>query len=157
MMNWTHATAADSDSVCLAVYVYGTISATTANRCLWNPISGYSASDSCDDNSTTANKMTDSTVAHCFGTIPSFYITRSARKGVSSTFLQLTTTGRVPIRRWPLGINRYASSTGITIPLSDNAGNPVPFPYITVVVQNVFPNATGNITNLEVNYWPRVW
>ena len=57
---------------------------------------------------------------------------------------------KIPRWAWRDG----ASVNGIMLPLSDNAGNPCPFPYIEVEVLNLQPYR--GLTGVTCDVWPRV-
>jgi hypothetical protein len=153
--------------VLFGVWVYGQVSATTANRCQWSPSNGWSgnALDSCLDNTAASLRVNDSSnaVCHCLTDPPSFVVTR---QGAFSWVNNTTAAGpwysiiagqRIKIRKIPGYAIRYASVNGIHLTLSDNAGNPSPFNYLLVKLGNIGPYGNWTLTNTEANFWGRVW
>ena len=160
MVTYAHPTAADSDTVILAIYVYGMRSLTDAAPHLMTayvpPPSGgvLAVGDSCVDNSV-ANDST-AAVGHCLREVPTFVVLRDPRR-LTATFLSQTAGARQGIRKLPIYAYRIGGVTGTMLNLESNTGTPFSFPYILVKVANLHPYANGTLTNIEVNFWPRVF
>lgn len=167
MLTWA-AAVADTDSVRIAVKVYGTTSPTSGNWHLWTPNGPVmNATDTCS----MSGKVAADSGAAALGRCPqplSFFVTTFV--GVSP-FLRVGITvpaacqtvyagpgiagvGRVRIRQFPSGIFRQPSANAVMLNLTDNAGAPCPFPYIRIEVTNASTGST--LTNIEANLWPRV-
>lgn len=145
MLTWGTATAADSDSVNIVVRIYGATSLSSANMYLWTPQSTFNSADTCYDNATTP--VVGST--HCMTPTPTFYITRNSLS-VLNWRGSVLPVRRIPTFAWRNG----ASTTGITLPLTDASGAVCPFPYLILELTNVHPRK--NLTSVTGYYWPRV-
>ena len=170
MLTWATAVAApaDTDSVRIAVRVYGTTSSTSSNWHLWTPLAVYTAGDTCETN---GQVEADSTgTGRCLKPI-SFWVGRqpSTRLGMPAngftpvigaaawifdgTFTTATAK-MIKIRKVPILCLRWGSANGVMLNLTDNAGAPCPFPYIRIEVTNLTRGQT--LSNVEANLWPRV-
>jgi hypothetical protein len=172
MLTWACA-AVDTDSVRIAVRVYGTTSSTSGNWHLWTPMATYGAGDTCMGPATSISTANDSlTVGRCLKPV-SFWVGRAVG-GVESapfiygdhtTLLQATSTTagtRYRVRKIPAYALRWGSANAVMLNLTDNTGAPCPFPYIRIEVSNCTGASSGivgascAITNLEANIWSRV-
>ena len=156
-------TAADSDSVKLAVRVYGKVSINSGTLHLWTPSGGVIASgDTCFTN---GRVDVDSTgVGRCMSPI-SFFLCRAINGSYPAMNIDATnsawyqapaiTAGKtLKIRKVPSYALRPMGVQGTMLNLSDNAGNPCPFPYILIEVANLTRGT--NLTSVSCDFWPRV-
>ena len=161
------APAADSDSVRIAVRVWGKTSLNSGNLYLWTPQSTMALYDTCVTN---GQVDADSTGAgRCLQPI-SFWVGR-ARTSLYSTAATTTTVkgelsnlydgtfttpaGKsVRIRKIPGWAYRNAGSNGAMLDLSSESGNAIPFPFILVEVINATKGV--NLTSVTCDVWPRV-
>jgi len=164
MLRWS-ITAADSDSVRIAVRVYGKTSINSGTLHLWTPAgAGNITNDTCNTSSVAAADSGGG-AGRCIAPV-SFWISRLvgpytagaivSAAGCSNLYSGAAVggTGRVRIRRIPSYTWRPPGIQGVMLPLSDSAGNPCPFPYILVEVVNASPGST--LTSLSCDVWPRV-
>jgi hypothetical protein len=170
MLTWSCA-AVDSDSVRIAVRVYGATSSTSGNWYLWTPSVTYSLADTC------AGPMTAGADSLTFGRClkpVSFWVGRYANQQTETSpwiygdhtslisGASMTAGSRVRIRKVPSWAWRWASSNAVMLNLTDNSGAPCPFPYIRIEVANVTGASSGvvgascSLTNVQADIWPRV-
>jgi hypothetical protein len=182
MLTWAAATA-DTDSIRIAVRVYGTTSSTSSNWHLWTPMTttvignnaGVPVLDSCVMDGMVAADSGLGGRGRCLKPV-SFWVGRSTGTGTEwrpriSTLLTSLYQGAsiggsgafVAIRKIPSYNMRWGSANGVMLNLTDQSGAPCPFPYIRIEVYNCSANnnslaggAAGTITNVEANLWPRV-
>jgi len=158
---------ADTDSVRIAVKVYGLTSSTSGNWHLWTPTTVYGSTDTCAMNGKVAADSGAAAAGRCPQPLSFFVLTNAgvnatARAGVTVPAACQTVyagpgiagTGRVRIRQLPAGIIRQCSANAVMLNLTDNAGAPCPYPYIRIEVTNASTGST--LTNIEANIWPRV-
>jgi hypothetical protein len=144
LVTWAFAAAADSDSVNIAIFVSKKTSAASGIRynAAYTPVAG-SKSDSTWAYYTVGEQV--------MRPIPTYYITRN-----NLNFLAITgpSNSANPVR-FPIGIYRLgASSTGISIPLSDITGAFTPGSYLEITAANLHPRK--NLTGFQIDYWPGV-
>jgi hypothetical protein len=161
MLTWSSA-AADTDSVRIAVRVYGRKSLNSGNLYLWTPSSGITAADTCV---TLGQVDADSSgVGRCLQPV-SFIVAKPRHlggfvvKGEMSNIYDGTFTTpankSVRIRKIPGNAWRpYLGTGSVMLNLSDAAGNPCPFPYIFIEVSNL--TKISNLTSVSCDIWPRV-
>jgi len=167
MLTWA-STAADTDSVRIAVRVYGTTSSTSGNWHLWTPLAVYTAGDTCEtsgqvDADSLATGRCLRPISFWVGRTPSTRLGMPAQNytyihGAATWYIDGTlttaTSKMVKIRKVPISCLRWASANGVMLNLTDNTGAPCPFPYIRIEVTNLTRAST--LTNIEANLWPRV-
>lgn len=166
-LRWSFAVAADSDSVCIAVRVWGRTAEQTGTLHLWTPGATGTLADTCFSNKAVGD--TASAASGCFLLPPSFVVVRAASSW-SQSVAAIANGARIPagfvvgggtlttrntLRKIPTWSLRYAGGNGVVLNLSDNAGNPCPFPYIWVEVLNLRVN-NPSLQNLACDVWPRV-
>lgn len=157
MMYWTGAAAADSDSVCIMVKVYGRTSATGAQRYLWAAMSNGNVQDTCFSNAAIGDSAGSG--GRCFTPMPTFVVVRSGRPlPVKVTMAVLgnggTSATRGQLRKVPGYALRYAGSNAIAIPLVDQGGASCPFQYLEIEVTNL--GWVRTLSSLSCDFWPRV-
>ncbi len=159
LLTWGAAAAADSDSTFLLVRIYGKTSLNSGNYYLWTPMgSSIVAGDTCQCNALPADSAGAAT--KCITPAPSFVVVRGVTnyslltKVLASATGGGTATTRSTLRKIPSYAWRYAGAGGVMLDLSDNAGNPCPFPFIWVEAWNL--NFTRGLTGLTCDVWPRV-
>jgi len=160
MLSWGGAAAADSDTTFLMVRVWGKRSMNDGNMYLWTPFTKVvDSGDTCYCNKTVADSAGAPTA--CITPPPSFVVTRANviptagwTKVVAGIYGGTATT-RVSLRKIPAWALRFAGSTGVMLPLSDEAGNQCPYPYIFVEVANL--SFSRALTGVTCDVWPRVF
>jgi len=159
MLNWGLTAASDSDTTFLAVRVWGKTSLNSGNLYLWTPMAGsVQPGDTCQCSHIAADSVNS---GQCFTPAISFVVIRNVTNyalttKVAENFVGLPdATKRATLRKLPAYGIRYAGTNGVMLNLSDNAGNPCPFPYILVEVMNL--NFTRNLTSVTADVWPRVF
>jgi hypothetical protein len=159
MLTWA-AAVTDTDSVRIAVRVYGTTSPSSANWHLWTPMAEVNATDSCYTSGPVAADSNGT--GRCLKPL-SFWVGRSVSTvSMLSGTLVIGSAGlhegpaivRTRVRKIPGYALRWGSANGVMLNLTDNTGAPCPFPYIRLEVVNATLGTT--ITNVEANLWPRV-
>lgn len=169
MLTWA-AASVDTDSVRIAVRVYGTTSPTSGNWHLWTPQATYTTLDSCAGPIIAGSDSL--THGRCLKPV-SFWVGRWSNGQELSPWIYgdhtwliagatMTAGNRVRIRKIPAYAFRWGSANGVMLNLTDNAGAPCPFPYIRIEVTNCTGASSGIVgascalTNIEANLWPRV-
>ncbi len=141
LVTWGQAAAADSDSVNIAIYVTQKSSPQSGIKYNQAITLGASGLDSSYVLALPNGKP-----------IPTFYITRNTLVNLAVAGTGATST----IYRFPLSVYRLgASATGIAIPLADLGDSYVPGNYLEITVANLHPRK--NLTDVQVDLWPRVW
>jgi hypothetical protein len=168
MLTWACALA-DTDSVRIAVRVYGATSSTSSNWHLWTPIATFTPTDTCESVQTAGDSTGFGRCLRPFsfwvGRKPTSRFPNTVNPGAVTTVhgaltdvfdgtLATATAKMVRIRKIPGSILRYGSANGVMLNLTDNTGAPCPFPYIRLEVYNLTNGTT--LTNIEANVWPRV-
>ena len=164
LLTWAIA-AADTDSVRIAVRIYGTTSSTSGNYYSWTP-GGQAVSDSCVG---TGYVVTDSTAAspqRCLAPNIAFWVQKAPYMSTASPSMSYLaqnitngtqggtlTTGQLKLRKIPLSMVRFGSANGVTLNLVEASGAPAHFEYILVHVTNA---GRQSLTNVEANLKLRV-
>lgn len=143
LVTWTHAAAADSDSVNILVTV--THKTSTSSGILYNQGIALGSVNAID------SLWAYSTAGHQFvKPVPTYYVTRN-----SLAFLSISGSLSANPVRFPLEIYRLGASTnGIAIDMGDNFGVASVPDYLMVTVANVHPRK--NLTGVQVDFKPRV-
>jgi hypothetical protein len=161
MLTWA-VSAADTDSVRLAVRVYGTKSIDGGNYYLWT-LGGLSVSDSCFGTGYIGADTTATSPSRCLAPL-TWWIQKNYGYNPQprTTFLAENVTtggaikpaaGQIVVRKIPLSIMRFCSANGVMLPLTDNYGAQCPFPYIRIEVTNM---GRQQLSGVEAVLWPRV-
>jgi len=157
-LTWGGAAASDSDTTFIMVRVYGKMSLNSGNLYLWTPLAqSVQPGDTCQCPSVPSDSAG---AARCLTPAPSFLVIRGITnyglmtKVVASQLGGGTATTRGTLRKLNAYAIRYASNNGVVLNLSDDAGNPCPFPYIFVEVTNL--SFSRNLTSVTCDVWPRV-
>lgn len=162
MLTWAIA-AADTDSVRVAVRVWGTTSLTSGNYHLWTPGGFTEAADTCNGSGYVAGDTTATSPSRCLAPL-SFWVVKpfGFNRAPQMSFLAENITqgsavkpaaGQIKVRKIPNAIVRYGSANAVMLNLTDNTGAPCPFPYIVLQVTNA---GRQSLTSVEANLWPRV-
>jgi hypothetical protein len=161
MISWGMPAAADSDSVSFIVRVYGKTSLNSGNFFLWTPYTHIiTVSDSCFSTVTVAD--TAGAGSKCISPAPSFVVGRkyylaNTKLPASAAGFPVTSNQRINFRNVQSWAWRFGGVNGVSLNLSDDAGNPFPFPYIWIEITNICPaNSAKNMTGVTCDIWPRV-
>jgi hypothetical protein len=147
LISWTTAAAADSDSVAIAVKVYGKTSATAGDGL------NFLISPKCHCSADTASVVLPAGVAAIARKVPPTALILSPHKvhgGSPHLSLKVDGTARavaIPFHR----VSLVAGSNGILLNMADAAGD-FSFPYALVELANW---GNTNLTNVTATWWPR--
>jgi hypothetical protein len=168
MLRWTTA-AADSDSTRIGVRIWVKNSLNSGTLHLWTPNGGvtYFTNDTCYTNGRVAADS-GTAVGRCIqpysfvvyrmnepylGKAGAISVTVPAASSGAYVGPAIAGTGNVRIRSIPTWALRPAGVSGVMLNLSDNAGNPCPFPFIFVELINM---GKCLVSNVACDFWPRV-
>ena len=154
-LRYSHAAETDTDSVFVAVRVWGRMAEQTGSMHYWSPVTGVSVSDTCFSTHAIADSAGAGT--KCAPTPPSFILVRPKNARVAASFggqtvvpmsiLGGTAATRGQLRKYDTRTVRWAGPYGTTLNLVDNNGAPCPFEYIWLEVFNLgWTRALNNVT-----------
>ena len=165
LLQWQISQAADTDSVAIAVYIYGTVSANSATRYLMSSlIYGSTAIDT-----VALGKSTVTGLNNMLKPLPTFFVTRNRYAGDVAAAQSTYSVGQgvlglsanysyapnmIPTQLWKTQIFYNGLTGAIAIPLGDVGGNGFPFPYVYCTIANF--HARRSLAAVSLDYWPRV-
>lgn len=146
LLSWQTAAAADSDSVAIAVKVYGKISSSPGDGL------NYLISPSCGCAADTATVVFPAGVAAIPRKVPPTFLVLSPNKVTGSVHISLKIDGTQRLHTVPYNRIRLSGGTNaVVLNLADVLGD-FAFPYALVELSNW---GATNLTNVTASWWPR--
>lgn len=160
---FSHAAETDSDSVAVAMRVWGRTAEQSGTFHLWTPQNGIVAADTCFWTGSIADSAGVNQL--CPPTPMTWYVLRPRGRGaamlaasgatkVPASMFGGTASTRASLRKIPYSSVKFCGPNGVVLNLVDNAGAPCPFSYIWVEVFNL--SYTRVLNNVTADFWPRV-